>query len=302
MKNKNQSIIHFLLLMFFIIGTLYYQEIRSENHTQNKIQQKEISPVINSNSKLKVYFIDVGQADACLIENNSEYMLIDAGNNEDGSKLVKYFHELNINEFSFVVGTHAHEDHIGGMDDIIRNFNIKNFYMPDVVTTTKTFEDVLDALEEKQIPFQTPEIDETFSLADCKFQLLHIGDETNDLNDSSIVLKMTYGNHRFLFMGDATSKVEKELLKKEISSDVIKLGHHGSKYSTSTSFLEKVNPKYAIISVGSGNSYHHPHQSTLKKLQENAIKVYRTDKDGTIIATSDGTNLTFETMKTDTEG
>ena len=229
-------------------------------------------------------------------------MLIDAGNNEDGEKLVSYLKSLNVNGFDYVIGTHPHEDHIGGMDDIINNFEIDNYYMPDKLSTTKTFEDVLDALDAKGLSYNVPKIDDEFKLGDATFKVIYSGDDTNDINDSSIVLKMTYGDNSFLFTGDATSNVEEIILNQDIKSDVLKVAHHGSSYSSTTEFLDKVDPKYAIISVGTNNSYNHPASITLQKLSNRDITVYRTDLDGTIIFTSDGTNLSVQTNKTDTNG
>lgn len=229
-------------------------------------------------------------------------MLIDAGNNEDGKKLVSYFQSLGIESFQYVIGTHAHEDHIGGMDDIIDNFDIDTFYMPDAITTTATFESVLDSLEAKNIAFQTPSIDSIFKLGNATIDVLYVGTDDSDLNNTSIVLKLTYGNTSVLFMGDAEKEVETIIEKKDISADVLKIGHHGSNTSSSKTFLEKVNPSYAIISVGTGNSYGHPSNTTIQNLENQNIQIYRTDENGTIIMTSDGTNITFQTIQTNTNG
>ena len=291
------------LLVLIILVSGYFYTTYFDNKNITKDVTTNVKQTINeSSSNLKIYFVDVGQADCILINDNNEYGLIDAGNNEDGEKIVKYFKDLGITKFKYVFGTHAHEDHIGGMDNIIENFQIEHFYMPDTITTTKTFEEVLDALEEKNIAFETPEEDENLTFSDTVFKVLHVGKDKRDLNDTSIVLKLTYKNTSYLFMGDATSSVEKDILDKDIKSDVLKVGHHGSQYSSTISFLNKVSPKYAIIEVGKNNSYNHPKEVTLKKLEDLGTKIYRTDEDGTIILTSDGENMSFETVKTDTNG
>lgn len=298
---KKQLTKALLVLIILVSGYFYITYFDNENITKDVTTN--VKQTINeSSSNLKIYFVDVGQADCILINDNNEYSLIDAGNNEDGEKLVKYFKDLGITKFKYVFGTHAHEDHIGGMDNIIENFQIEHFYMPDAITTTRTFEEVLDVLEEKSIAFETPKEDENLTFSDTDFKVLHVGKDKKDLNDTSIVLKLTYKNTSYLFMGDATSSVEKDILDKDIKSDVLKVGHHGSQYSSTISFLKKVSPKYAIIEVGKNNSYNHPKEVTLKKLEDLGTKIYRTDEDGTIILTSDGENMSFETVKTDTNG
>lgn len=291
---KNKTLISFLSFAAIILYTL----LSNDEITIEKEENKKTDS--NNTDVVKVEYIDVGQADAILIENNKKYMLIDAGNNEDGDLLVNYFKDKNITDFEYVVATHPHEDHIGGMDNIIKNFNIKNYYMPDCYTTTKTFEELLDALEEKNLSFETPDIDSEFLLGDALFKVLYTGTDKRDLNNTSIVLRMTYKDVSFMFTGDATNTTEKKILAKDLQSDVLKVGHHGSQYSTSDEFLDKVNPKYAIISVGTGNVYDHPKDITLNKLK--GIEVHRTDKEGTIRVISDGKNIDIETFKTNTNG
>ena len=291
---KNKTLISFLSFAAIILYTL----LSNDEITIEKQENKKTDS--NNTDVVKVEYIDVGQADAILIENDKKYMLIDAGNNEDGDLLVNYFKDKNITDFEYVVATHPHEDHIGGMDNIIKNFNIKNYYMPDCYTTTKTFEELLDALEEKNLSFETPDIDSEFVLGDALFKVLYTGTDKRDLNNTSIVLRMTYKDVSFMFTGDATNTTEKKILTKDLQSDVLKVGHHGSQYSTSDEFLDKVNPKYAIISVGTGNVYDHPKDITLNKLK--GIEVHRTDKEGTIRVISDGKNIDIETFKTNTNG
>ena len=256
----------------------------------------------SSTSEVLVYFIDVGQADAIYIKDGNSNMMIDAGNNADGKLLVKYLQSLKVEEFKYVVGTHAHEDHIGGMDDIINNFKIDNFYMPEAISTSKTFEDVLDALDKNKVTFQTPKIGDKFALENTNFEVLSIGNDTSDLNDTSLVLKMSYNNTCVLFMGDASSNVEKTLLDKDINCQVLKVGHHGSRYSSSDEFIKKVNPTYGIIMVGEGNKYGHPTKKTLDILNKYKVTIHRTDEEGTIVMHLKGDDISFENIKTETNG
>ncbi len=291
------------LIIIIIAGVFYLFENYPTAFKENTINQRVEEAPVTAEDRLEVTFINVGQADSILLENEGQYMLVDAGNNEDGPKLVTYLKGLGINQFNYVVGTHPHEDHIGGLDDIINNFNIKNFYMPDVITTTKTFEDVLDALENKNIALTIPNKNDTFKLGDATIKVLYVGSEDEkDLNNTSIVLKATYQNVSFLLTGDASTKVEGNLDRKDLESTVLKVAHHGSSTATNEEFLNLVNPKYAVISVGKDNQYNHPHTSVLNTLANHNITTYRTDEDGTIQMITDGVNIEINTMKTDTNG
>lgn len=245
---------------------------------------------------LKVHFIDVGQADSILIQQGDSNMLVDAGNNNDSQLVLDYLKENGVKKLDYAVGTHPHEDHIGGLDKVIEEFQIGKVYMPKVTTNTKTFKDVLNAVKEKGLKITSPTPGSEFKLGDAKCIVFGPnGKEYEDLNDYSIVIKVIYKGTSFLFTGDAEGISEKEMLSKgfDVSVDVLKLGHHGSSSSTTKAFLDKVNPKYAIVSAGKGNDYGHPHKSTMDKLKSRDIAVYRTDECGTIVCTSDGKNLKF---------
>lgn len=305
-KNKKINIFNIIIIIFIILyaifGTDLIKDIEDNMASVSNITDRQEDVSTKVSGDLEVYFLDVGQADSILIRNEDYNMLIDAGNNEDGKGLVDYFKNLGIEKIDYVIATHPHEDHIGGMDDIINNFEINNYLMPDVLTTTKTFEDVLDALEAKGLSYETPNVDSKFNLKDAVIDVVYVGKDSSDLNDSSIVLKLTYGNNSFLFTGDATSNVEKKILDKNIESDVLKVAHHGSDYSSTLEFIKKVNPKYAVIEVGENNTYKHPSSTTLEKLNDINAKIFRTDKDGTIIFTSDGEDISIKTISTDIDG
>lgn len=301
MKRKKKLVSSFIILI--IVGIFYLFQNYPTNEVSKNINKRINEVPVTSEERLEVTFIDVGQADSILLENEGHYMLVDAGNNEDGPKLVNYLKNQNIHQFDYVIGTHPHEDHIGGLDNIIEGFDINTFYMPDVITTTKTFEDVLDALGEKNMTLSIPKTNATFKLGDATVKVLYVGTEDeSDLNDTSIVLKVTYQNVSFLLTGDASTKVEEKLNPADLESTVLKVGHHGSVTATNEKFLNTVNPKYAIISVGENNQYEHPHTTVLNTLAAHNITTYRTDQDGTIKVITDGTNIEINTSKTDTNG
>ena len=253
-------------------------------------------------SGLEVHFIDVGQAESILIRLEDNNILIDAGNNKDGKLLVKYFKNLGIKKFNYVVGTHPHEDHIGGLDNIIKEFDIEHILMPDVTTNTKTFEDVLDAIEEKKLQIEIPIIDNTFKVGELTFKIIYTGTNEEDLNSDSIVLRMDYKKHSYLFTADTTGDVEKQLLDKDIDVDVYKASHHASTYSNTYEFLEKVTPKYAVISCGKDNDYYYPHIKAVNRIKKHTKEIYRTDQDGTIIFKDDGENIEVIKEQTNTDG
>jgi competence protein ComEC len=255
---------------------------------------------VPSGSSLKVTVIDVGQADSILITAGSHSMLIDAGTNEAADTIVSFIKDQGITKLDYVIGTHPHEDHIGGMDAVINTFDIDKVILPDAQTNTKTFEDVLNAISDKGLKITSPVPGTIYSLGNANFTILAPNaSEYSDTNNYSVVVKVVFGNTSFLFMGDAQTLSEKEILAKglDIKADCLKVGHHGSDTSTSDDFLNAVNPKYAIIPVGKDNDYGHPSNETIQKLTDADIKIYRTDEMGTITAVSDGTSITFSTEK-----
>ena len=254
------------------------------------------SQTSNVSGTLKVSYIDVGQADSILVQQGTSSMLIDAGTNEASEKVKNYIASQGVTKLDYVVGTHPHEDHIGGLDVAINSFQVGTVYMPKITNTTKTFTDVVKAIKNKGLQAVSPKPGETFKIGEASCTVLAPNSSKyEDLNNYSIVIKVTFGNNSFMFDGDAEDVSEKEMLSKgfDVKADVLKVGHHGSSSSTTEEFLNAVNPKYAVISVGKGNTYGHPHESTMNRLKAHNIAVYRTDECGTIVAISDGNNITF---------
>jgi competence protein ComEC len=248
-------------------------------------------------NKMLVHYIDIGQGDSILIQVNNRNLLIDSGPKSDKEKLFNYFSKLNLDTLDYVIATHPHEDHIGNMADVVKKYNVLNFYSPKVQTTTKTFEKMVESLKDKHLKINVIKKDiSSIDLGEnTKVTVFSpTKDSYEDLNNYSPVIKIEYGNTSFLFTGDAQKDVEKEITdsNEDINADVLKVGHHGSSTSTSKNFLNKVNPSIAVISLGKDNVYNHPNENTINSLIESKVAIYRTDKDGTILISSDGTRIT----------
>jgi competence protein ComEC len=242
---------------------------------------------------LRVHFIDVGQGDAVFIElPNEQTMLIDAGDTGYGDTVANYIRSNGYASLDYVVATHPHADHIGGMAAALNATDVGAVYMPHIETTTQTFENLLDTIEAKGLKIKTARAGTNIlSAGGLSIDILAPNAEKySDLNNYSAVVKISYGETAFLFMGDAEALSETEI-RGDVRADVVKVGHHGSDSSSSPEFIGRTQARYAIVSVGAGNIYDHPSPVTIKNWVDAGAKVYRTDENGTIIALSDGIDV-----------
>lgn len=284
-----------ILLAFLIINNQdKIKNLFNQNNNQNQ------NDYINTNNDLlKVHYLDVGQGDSIFIElPNNETMLIDAAESYQSENIINYLKNLNYQKIDYVIGTHPHTDHIGGLKDIINTFEIGKIYMPKVVSTTKTYESLLMTIKDKNLKINTAKAGTSIIDIDTlKINILAPNNSTyTELNNYSVVTKITYGSTKFLFMGDAEKLSENEI-KENVTADVIKIGHHGSNTSSSIDFIKKVNAKYGIISVGLNNKYNLPKEETITNWENSGTKIYLTSINGTITAISDGTNIKIESEK-----
>ena len=318
-QKKNQKveiIIGIVVLVLLLFGVLkiddkgnisfagngeIIEDIEESSNGKNiNVEDNELQPFTSVNGELLVYYFDVGQADSIFIYNNGESMLIDAGNNPDGKLICDYLTSLGITKVDYLVGTHPHEDHIGGLDNVIKSFDIGTIYMPKKSTTTKTFEDVVNAVSNKKLKIKSPKVGSTFNVGDAVCEVMLKRDEAEDANLTSICIKLTYGSKSFLFTGDMETENEKERTWDDI--DVLKVAHHGSSSSSSKDFLSQTKPEIAIISCGQNNDYGHPHKEVLKRLKNSESEVYRTDLLGTILVKCDGENIEIEPLEVCLDG
>ena len=276
-----------LLIALFVVSCIILSSCVSLFYNGNVHEEGELS----------VHFLDIGQGDSIFIElPDAKTMLIDAGDRGCGDKIINYINDEGYSKIDYLVATHPHADHIGSMTHVVENMEIGQVYMPNVSTNTKTFENLLTAISEKGLKIKTALagtniIDEDKLVADI---VAPVEIDEDDLNNCSVVIKLVYDEISFLLTGDAEEK-ELEQITADISADVLKVGHHGSRTSTNEEIFNRINPKMAIISCGKNNDYNHPHKEVVELLED--IKMYRTDEDGTITISTYGESVDLKTEK-----
>ncbi|MBQ6626005.1 MAG: MBL fold metallo-hydrolase [Ruminococcus sp.] len=286
-----------LLTCTILIFSLFACESAPKS-TNNPIEMLENAP----EHALAVHYIDVGQGDSILLESQGEYILIDAGEKEYGPTVCAYLEDLGVTQLDYVIATHPHSDHCGGLTDVINSFECENFITVETDQQTKTWVDVLLAVDETNCNYIDAVVGNTYSFGESYFEILGpVGTDYDNYNDYSVIVKAVCGDNSFLFTGDMETYAEKELLAEntDLKSDVLKVGHHGSTTSSSNAFLDAVSPDYAVIMCGKGNEYGHPHLETLDNLNARGITVYRTDELSSIVAFSDKNNISFAYVNTD---
>lgn len=300
MKKSKNCISIFLCLVLGIF--LFAGCSNPTTNSSIKNDSKEVSTIEGKNSgKILVHYIDVGQGDSILVQVNNKNLLIDAGPRVSHKKLMSYLKSIKVKNLDYFITTHPHEDHIGGASYVIDSLNVKKFYAPKKVYNTETYKHMISSLKSKNLKINVAKAGVTLNLGDgviCEM-LSPNKNEYKKVNNYSPIIKLVYKNNKFMFTGDAEALAEQEVLSKnyDISSDVLKLGHHGSVSSTTPSFLKKVHPKIAIASCGKANKYGHPHKETVAKIKKINCKLYRTDINGNILILGDGNNLKVKTEK-----
>lgn len=247
--------------------------------------------------QLEILFVDVGQADAALVSCDGHHMLIDGGNREDSDKIYTVLKNKGVEYLDYVVCTHPHEDHVGGLPAALSNFSVGKVFSAVKSYDSKVFRTFVEKTVEKGLSVTVPEVYDVYELGGASFVFLGPCEQYDDANNMSLVIKLYYGENSFLFTGDAENVSENAIIESgaDVSCDLLKVGHHGSSSSTGYRFLYEADPEYAVISVGKDNSYGHPHDEVMSRLRDADVRVFRTDELGDILIKSDGKNISVVT-------
>lgn len=303
-KNKNDIIKTLVLIGIIIIlgiinnytNIFAFEEFNSNNDVVSAQNKKQVRDV---KGKLEMHTIDVGQGDSILLLQDDKVMLIDCGPRAQGKKVVEYLKNLGIEKIDILIGTHPHEDHMGGMAEVINSFEIGVLYTSDFNDediTTVYYMKFLEAVENKNVKWETKKSKDKFNFGEADVTVLAPSkDKYDNTNNYSLALMVSFGETDIMLTGDAEKLIENEILEldNDIECEILKAGHHGSDTSNTNNFLKKVNPSYVIISAGLENSYNHPVKSVMKRLKSMEITVYRTDEVGDIVMTTDGKDIQF---------
>jgi competence protein ComEC len=300
MKNRHKKRMTGIILAIAVVLAGYAGYDFASEQMGNATTGNRVADTV-ATGDMKVTFLDVGQGDCTIIQTEDQAMMIDAGDNHAGASVVDYLEAEGIEKLDYLILTHPDSDHIGGGDDVLENLEVDTVLMPDVSNNTMTYEEVIRDIETYEVEVIHPSVGDTYTLGDAEFTILCpdaslISQE--DTNNASVGVKLVHGSNSFVMCGDAETASESAMITQFGSSldcDVLKCGHHGSSTSTSDAFLKATDPTWAVISCGVDNDYGHPHREVLEKLKNDDVQIYRTDQMGTIIATSDGNEISWTT-------
>ena len=293
-KKPNKKLIYLIVVLVLAIvsavGTNYDEIMPDESETQQTSAQTD--------ANFAVHFVDVGQGDCTLVESNGEYLLIDAGENGHETEVLNYLRSMNIEKLDYIIVTHQHSDHIGGMPEVLAEFECDNLIMPrltqEQTPTNSTYKAFLKAVQSSEAKVISANPGLSYALGGATFEILGpVTDDAEDINSMSAVTKITYGESSFLITGDAETEEELEIIDNgaELDCDVLRAGHHGSSTSSCKDFLNAVTPEICVISCGADNDYGHPHDKAVNRIKKHTEEIYRTDICGSIVMTSDGEKI-----------
>lgn len=296
-QNKGKKSLPALVIAGILVVTGYMNldEFIDFTGISEESEQKIESTV--AEDEMKVTFLDVGQGDCTVVQAGEHNLVMDTGNNNQGEKVVDFLRKNGINKLDYLILSHPDADHIGGGDNVLENIEVEQVIMPDIANDTMTYEEVMEDIKKYDVDIINPEVGESYALGDAQFTILCPEEELvneNDMNGSSVGIKLVHGDKSFVMCGDAEKKSEQAMVERfggNLECDVLKCGHHGSSTATIDEFLAMTDPTWAVISCGKDNSYGHPHWETIAKLEDSDAQIYRTDKLGTITAVSDGKTI-----------
>ena len=308
--NTKKALMRLLaILIVFIISYAYNRFFMKENLNNSKkvnlkdnINNSKFADVDLNNEDFNVLFMYVGQADSTLIKYKNKTMLIDAGNNEDGKNIVKFLKDNGISKLDYIVGTHYDEDHIGGLDDIIENFDIGKFYLSNGGELGPNYYNLEKAAKKKNLAITIPKVGDKIDFGDVDMEVMSASkfDGKND-NNASIVIQAKYGSRKYLFMGDLEKQEEAKRKWNEV--DVLKAGHHGSNTSSTQEFLNQVKPKYVFVSAGKNNKYRLPNVKAMERIEKTGAKIFRTDvNESSFWLTSNGNDIDIKEVSINLDG
>jgi len=299
-KGLGKVVTSIIVLIIVVIGSMFGMNIEDifPTETTSGTHPQTTQPAENVEGQLIVHMIDVGQADCFLLVQDDTTAIVDCGTRSTGKDAVKYLNELGITQIDYVIGTHPHDDHMGGMYDVITNFEIGKIIIPDSRDgdiTANWYLKLMNELQTGEYEVHYAEEGDLFNLEDAIMKVLSAETDVSNTNNYSIVLKVSFGQMDMIMTGDAETEIEEKILKSgvDIDAEILKLGHHGSDTSNSEEFLDAISPEYGLISCGLGNKYEHPIKEIMERLEERDIEVYRTDESGSVVMTITTDSVSF---------